>query len=209
MVLHRIAAWLAAGLLLALLALPARAQSPADCPPAAPTALPDPARQAAATSDRGLLWRLDRDGRTSWLYGTVHVSRAEWALPGPTVRQALRDVDVVALELDPSDPEIPRRMLAPVDAARRQRVLVGEAAGQLAALWQGACLPRESLMAHAAPLLQVMTVALQQMRRDGFHPELSADVMIWAVARRWWRWRRSPRSWRRSPSRTKPRNASS
>lgn len=183
--LHRIVARLAAGLLLALPLPAVWAQAPrADCPPTAPTALPDPARQAAAATDRGLLWRLDKDGRTSWLYGTVHVNRLDWALPGPTVRQALRDVDVVALELDPSDPEIPRRMLAPVDASRRQRVLAGDAGEQLAALWQGACLPRESLLANAAPLLQVMTVALQQMRRDGFHPELAADVMLWAVARR-------------------------
>ena len=33
--------------------------------------------------DRGFLWKLEKDGRTSWLYGTVHVARLEWAFPGP------------------------------------------------------------------------------------------------------------------------------
>ena len=39
-------------------------------------------------------------------------------------------------------------------------------------------------MAQAAPLLRITTLALQQMRHEGIHPELSADLMLWSAARR-------------------------
>ena len=85
----------------------APARAAADCPPQAspPTAgqLRDGLRDAR---DRGLLWRIDKDGQTGWLYGTLHVGRPAWASPGPRVHQALREADTVALELDLADPAV-------------------------------------------------------------------------------------------------------
>ena len=57
----------------------------------------EPAQRA---SEHGLLWRIEKNGHTSWLYGTLHVARADWMLPGPAVRSALQQVDSIALELD-------------------------------------------------------------------------------------------------------------
>ena len=86
--------------LLFALAPPAPAQVVA-CPPTAqapaPTQVQPGPRQAR---DRGFLWRLRKDGHVSYLYGTVHVARQDWTIPGPAVMSALRASDVVALELD-------------------------------------------------------------------------------------------------------------
>jgi hypothetical protein len=60
----------------------------ADCPPPVPPASAEQLR-AAQQRDRGLLWRLVKDGRESWLYGTLHVGRPEWTEPGPALRRAL------------------------------------------------------------------------------------------------------------------------
>src|SRR5688572_8346648 len=84
-----------------LLAGGALAQPPRDCPPAA--AMPDAGALAALAQqsrDRGLLWQLQKDGRTSWLYGTIHLGRLDHAVPGPRIRSALAASEIVALELD-------------------------------------------------------------------------------------------------------------
>ena len=63
-----------------------------DCPP-----VPQPPTQEQlaegfrTAKDRGAMWTLTKDGRTSYLYGTLHVGRMAWAFPGPKLLQALRD----------------------------------------------------------------------------------------------------------------------
>lgn len=102
-------AW--AALFAALLCGAARAQ-PAACPPPAPPATPEQIQAAARDArDHGFLWRIDKGGRSSWLYGTVHVGRLGWVAPGPRVDAALRASDTIALEIDNLDPEMQRRTL--------------------------------------------------------------------------------------------------
>src|SRR5688572_22905213 len=98
---------LRAGLvMLACLVAPSVLRAQDDCPKA--PALNAQALQAmqAAARDRGMLWRIEKGGRTSWLYGTIHAARMEWLVPGPAVTGAMQASDVVALELDISDPKV-------------------------------------------------------------------------------------------------------
>ncbi|HEY0826096.1 MAG TPA: TraB/GumN family protein [Ramlibacter sp.] len=165
---------------LLLLAGTAGAQAPG-CPPAPPSpARFDMEEQARQAPDRGLLWQVEKDGRTSWLYGTVHVSRIDWRMPGPRTRAALAGSDVVALELDPADPELQRLLTRPTDAARSERVLAG-LKPRLSRLATRACIPPQG-MAAMPPLLQLMTVSLFEGRRDGLHPELAVDGVLWGMA---------------------------
>lgn len=163
-----------------LIAGGASAQAP-DCPPPAPS--PDAVsmeEQVRQSRDRGLLWQVEKDGRTSWLYGTVHVSRIDWLMPGPRVRAALAGSDVVALELDPADPELQRLLTSATDAARGERVLAG-LQPRMARLAARTCVPPQ-LLAGMPPLLQLMTVSLFEGRRDGLHPELAVDSVLWGMA---------------------------
>ena len=112
--------WILGALVGALLHGAGLAQTPASsCPPTAgePTSAQLQAG-AAAARDRGFLWRLRRDGRESWLYGTVHVARFEWMFPGPLIMTALTASDTIALELDVLDPDIQQRMAQGMAAAR-------------------------------------------------------------------------------------------
>lgn len=155
----------------------------AACPPPAPdvqSLRPDDLRRDVR--DRGLLWRLDKDGRTSWLYGTVHASRVEWVVPGPRIQAALAGSDVLALELDPRDPELVRLFSSRGDAAREQRVLAG-LGGRIAALGARACVPADRL-ASTRPMLQLATLSLAEARRDGYHPEFGVDVVLAGMATR-------------------------
>lgn len=150
-----------------------------DCPP--PPAPPSAAQWQAAqrgARDIGLLWRLSKDGRDSWLFGTIHVGKLAWSAPGPTLRQALADSEVLALEIDPTDPNLAARLQqalrdAPAaDAALRPR---------LQALAAAACLDADALQGQH-PMLQLMTLTLLQARRDELDAAFSQELMLVTAA---------------------------
>jgi uncharacterized protein YbaP (TraB family) len=161
------------------LGLGGAAAAPA-CPP--PPAPPSAAQWQAAQRDArdvGLLWRLSKDGRDSWLFGTIHVGKLAWSAPGPALRQALARSDVLALEIDPTDPQIAARLQqatrdAPAaDAALRQRLQKQAVA---------ACLSGDALQG-LHPMLQLMTLTLLQARQEDLDAAFSQELMLATAAR--------------------------
>lgn len=155
----------------------------ADCPPQAPP--PELARYKsppADGADRGLLWKLGKDGATSWLYGTLHVGRTAWAYPGAQVLRALRASDVVVFEIDF------RKVSAAVlqgaasgDGAAPQPVLDATLKQRIRVRAERDCVPLPALEA-LHPALQVAGLTFAAVRRDGLHPELSADLVLTLTA---------------------------
>jgi uncharacterized protein YbaP (TraB family) len=166
---------LAAALGLVLAGGAAPAAEP-DCPPIAQT--PSAAQIEAGLKqarDRGFLWRIARDGRHSWLYGTLHVARLEWTLPGPRLTEVLREVKAIALELDLADASLQLRIgqragasEPPLPPALRQR---------LAQRARAECLPPGALDTLPATL-QAATLASLVGRRDGLDPAYAIDAML-------------------------------
>lgn len=150
-------------------------------PPPNPTAAQLQALQRDAR-DHGLLWRLQRDGRTSYLYGTLHVGRLEWVAPGPQLSAALRETDTLALELDPGDPAVQRELAAGL--ARRADALTLSAAQreQLKRQTEAACLPPAALSA-LHPLMQAMTLMLLDARWVGLEPSFGQEMLLSQAAR--------------------------
>jgi uncharacterized protein len=154
------------------------------CPPPAPQMTEN--RVAAAMQsarDRGFLWRLDKGGRTSWLYGTLHVAKPEWVMPGPTVRSALKQSDALLLELDLTDPKTLAAISAGMSAAvtpalalsDRQRLRVEALALEL-------CIPLSDLR-NKSPAVQSFMLMASMGRREGLHPELGIDLWLGVLAR--------------------------
>ena len=173
------------GLVLGLAVATAGAQLPV--PPACPPqGQPVSAEQAQAwqrdARDRGFLWRIARDGRVSYLYGTVHVARPQWTLPGPRLVQALDASDTIALELDVLDADIQRRLAAGMAADPAER-LPEALAERLRAQVRAACLSQEA-MAKLAPALQLVTLETLAARWDGLDPAYAIDGFLAAYARR-------------------------
>ncbi len=171
--------WRAAALAwLAVVALTpyARAQTPTNCPPEAPSAAELP---AADGKNRGLLWRLTRDGRTSYLFATMHLGQASWRELGPAVKEAARDSDLVALELDLSDPDILRDLVKVVtELAAGLRIELSDALRErVAALARAACLPEASI-ATMHPLMQAMGLTMRVLQREGLHPAFGQEVAL-------------------------------
>ena len=91
--------------LLITLALLVGSAQAKDCPPMAQAPTPDQMAQGQREAkDRGAMWTLEKDGRTSYLYGTLHLGRMAWAFPGPKLQAAIKTTEVLAVELDVTDP---------------------------------------------------------------------------------------------------------
>ena len=159
----------------------ARAQAEPDCPPVASAPSPDALATAARTaSDRGPLWRIERDGRSSWLYGTIHVGRLAWAFPGPSVSAALRRAQVLALELDLTSPEVQQQIAnasAQLQAAQGSLVLPAPLAQRLARQIALACLDAAQ-MAGQPPVMQALTLMVLSARRDGLDPAYAQESVL-------------------------------
>jgi uncharacterized protein YbaP (TraB family) len=149
----------------------------AACPPSPvlPTAQQS-ASWAAQAPDRGPLWRVSRGGHSSYLFGSLHVGKADWAYPGPALRAAWAQTDVLAVELDPADvgPALaaagPGAPLPPALAQRMQAQAVA------------ACLPPGALQPLPA-MLQLSLLTLLEARRDGFDAQFGQDLMLLAWAK--------------------------
>ena len=161
--------------------LPAARADEAGCPPVmqAPTAEQMQAAQAAA-KDRGALWRLRKDGRVSYLYGTVHIGKLEWAFPGPQLQAALRSTEVLAVEINPMEPTFMAEVQAAQAKAAKLELTSGEQA-RLDAEADAACLPRAALAA-LHPVMQAITYVSLAGRRDGMDPAYAQEIVLLGAA---------------------------
>ncbi len=166
---------------------PALAQSPAAvCPPSASPIGPEERAQIAPRAqDRGLLWRISKEGRISYLYGTVHLGRREWVVPGPQVSRALQASQVYAMEIDLGDPDMIRRLQAgmapkegeagaqwPDDLKQRMRTQL-----------RAACAP-EGLLAAVSPEMLATLLTAMAARQDGLDVAYAIDPALAEEARR-------------------------
>ncbi|MFT7775566.1 TraB/GumN family protein [Roseateles sp.] len=149
----------------------------AACPPTPQLPTTEQAtRWAAQAPDRGLLWRISRDGHSSYLYGSLHLGKPDWAYPGPALRAAWAATEVLAVELDPADVGPALAALGPAEPpqpalARR----IGDQA-------RAACLP-EGVLGALPTMLQLSTLMLMEARRDGFDVAFGQDLMLLARAK--------------------------
>ncbi len=144
------------------------------CPPALPTQ-PD---SAAAPRDRGVLWRATRDGRTLYLFGTLHVGKPSWRKLGPLTSAALRASDVLALEVDPSDPALIKAMAD----IRPPQPLPDELQLRLTRAFERACLATEAL-ASLHPVLQATTLTVMEARWLGMDSSYAMEQVLSAQVR--------------------------
>ena len=149
------------------------------CPPTASYSQELFARAAEKAADRGFLWRIQRDGRTSYLYGTMHVGKAEWMSPGPRLHRAMGAVDTLALEVDMSSPEAQAQLQAV--SSRPLREIPKALHKRLEQLWAAECLPMAQL--GSGPVeLQTMTLMALMGRRQGYDPSYSSEAMLMLAA---------------------------
>jgi uncharacterized protein YbaP (TraB family) len=170
-----------AGLL--CLNLNARAQ---DCPPPfTPPTQAELAQLARTAQDRGFLWRIEKNGVTSYLYGTLHVQKRDWFGLGPRLRQALQSANALALELDPGDPEILKQLAPPPADAPVNTALPEPLRERLHARMQTECVdsPTEQALQKQPPQMQLLALDLLVARRGNLQAAFGSEITLAATAR--------------------------
>lgn len=163
-------------------ALDALAQATPTCPPA--PVMPSAAQMQEArrtARDHGFLWRLSRDGRHSYLYGTLHVGKLDWAFPGPRLRDALTQVDTLAVEVDLTDASVAQAM-GEATRTSAPAVLADPLRERLRRQIEAACVP-EPLMAPMHPMMQAITLTILAGRWDGLDAGYAQELVLGAQAR--------------------------
>ena len=151
------------------------------CPP--PPQIPTEAQAAdaaRAAQDRGFLWSVQRDGKTSYLYGTLHVGKLAWAMPGPRVAKALRASEVLAMELDVSDPRVQQQMAALVRSDGPSS-LSAEAQAQLREAAKALCVDWDTL-GPLRPEFQLTTLLMTLARYEDLDAGFGSEVALAAMA---------------------------
>jgi uncharacterized protein len=175
------AAW-ACGLVLLGWALAAAAR-PGQCPPTARAPQPAELQAALASArDHGMLWRMAKDGRHAYLYGTLHVGKLAWALPGPALRQALSESEVLALELDVTDARTQQQLQQLAARRAGAAALPAPLRRRLDKARSEACLP-EGVLQDRHPVFSVMTLVLLAARWEGLDPAFGLEAMLSGWAR--------------------------
>jgi uncharacterized protein YbaP (TraB family) len=160
----------------------ARAQS-AGCPPAAATPSAEQIQAAKREArDRGFLWRVSKNGRSSYLYGTLHVGKLDWAFPGPRLRDALHNTDTLAVEIDLTDPALAPSLIAAYAAAGSGADLPPAIQQRLSRQIAAACLP-ELALAALHPMMQAVTLSILAGRWEGLDPAYAQEVVLGSNAR--------------------------
>ena len=158
------------------LAVTAAPNAPASCPPQAspPTRELLQAAQQQAT-DRGLLWRISRGGRDSFLYGTMHAGRAQWLALGPQTDAALARTGALALEVNVMDPAVQAALRDATQGPPRR--LPAELMQSLRDAWTAECLADEDLQTGPTEF-QVAQLAVAQAQRQGLFPLYGAESAL-------------------------------
>jgi uncharacterized protein YbaP (TraB family) len=158
----------------------ASAPAPTACPPVAQPPTPEQIQAAQRDArDRGFLWRITKNGRSSYLYGTLHLGRMPWVFAGPRLREAQANTDTLALELDLTDPAV---LQSPPPAATAPMPLTDALRARLSRQIAAACVP-EAALQKLNPLMQAITLTVLAARWEGLDASFAQEIVLATAAR--------------------------
>jgi len=159
------------------------ASAPRGAPACPPVAQPPTAEQVQVAQrdarDRGFLWRITKQGRSSYLFGTLHLGRMPWIFAGPRLREALANTDTLALEIDLTDPAV---LNNPPAAATAPMPLTDALRARLSRQIADACLP-EAALQRLNPLMQAITLTVLAARWEGLDAGFAQEIVLATAAR--------------------------
>lgn len=176
--LTQLGTWATTALLLAYSPL----QAATSCPPAAaPLTQDEVAQGMQAARLKGLFWEARKDGRSLWLYGTLHALRRDWMFPGSEIQQAIFKADQVALELDFMDARLMQNLDAYSRAPADEPPLPTDLRARLDKIATTEC--AEALIKPLRAEFQAFQLTFMVGRRQGVDPSYSIESFIGGLAR--------------------------
>ena len=140
-----------------------------------------PAVAQPKTAPRGFIWTVERDGKTSWLVGSLHVLTAD-AYPLPAaMEQAFAKAKTLVEEMDINNATSAEMMGIVAtkglftDGQTLESLLPRETYAKLGQRMAATGLPME-MVKMMRPWMVELTLSASEMQRAGFDPELGVDL---------------------------------
>lgn len=154
-----------------------------DCPPE-PAALTPPQLFALMkeAKDHGFLWKIEKEGRIGHLYGSIHLGKQAWMMPGPKVMAALTASDTVALELDILDPAIQAQMADLTRLGIEPITLPPALQARMDVAARKVCAPQAAL-AKLHPIMQLVTITVLEARFSDLEAAYGSEIFLAGFAR--------------------------
>lgn len=157
------------------------AQVPASDKNCPPPLMPLEQQMAYVTNsvakNAGYLWRAEKDGRTSWLYGTMHLNHIDYAKPGSQVMMGMRNSDLLALEINPYE-----QQNLPASFKQAQWQLSDQQLKRLTLAYEKDCL---NVGSHPiSPTAGTQPLQNTQAQRQSLHWAFSPDTRLAQIAKR-------------------------
>jgi len=137
---------------------------------------------AKAAKDHGFLWKIQTQGRTDYLYGSIYLGKREWMVPGPKTIAALQSSKVIALELDILDPETQAQLADPSQFGITRVPLPPPLQRRMDTLAARICASAVAL-AEMHPLMQLMTLTVLDARFSNLEAGYGSKMFLAGFAR--------------------------
>ncbi len=134
------------------------------------------AMPSVVSSDRGLFWKVEKDGRMSYLLGTVHAWKREWLPLNPTIEKAFAGSKTLVVELDAANMDMGsavQRMLLAGDDTLEARI--GKSLYQQTTAEAARLQVPEAAIAKVKPWGAMLVLAATKLQQLGFSPDAGID----------------------------------
>lgn len=152
----------------------------AECGPEAPRFTQEFMTQMLPLArNRGLLFSATKEGSVAWVYGTLHVAKPEWSIPGPYLRKLFVKPPYLALEVD--------LLNASTQQVIRQEAVTRTPGGmrlssELTNIAVANCVDA-AVIATGNRSTVISAIEANQARLQGLYPEYGIDIVLAGAAR--------------------------
>jgi len=143
-------------------------------------------RQLQSAPNRGLFYEISRNGQTAYLFGTIHVGRADFFPLELVVTQALAQSSELVVELDATQGDkmqaaILRHAVLP-DSRSLDTLLTPTLRKRLHTQLDALGIPRDSVQPFK-PWMASLSLVMGSMQAYGFNPGYATDLYLIELAR--------------------------
>jgi uncharacterized protein len=131
--------------------------------------------------DAGYLWKLEKNGRVSHLYGTMHLLPENLMLPGIKTMQAIQQSDAIALEINPLDAQVVQELQSMLKGAPNTMPVNVAQEARMRSIAQKLCV-EEMIKGDLPWSFKYIQLGIAQARQSGLEAAFGREVILAVLA---------------------------
>jgi len=142
-------------------------------------------KKIQAAPPRGLFYKISKNGRTAYLFGTIHVGTPDFFPLDMATTQALVQSSELVVELDPTQTDKMQAAMqryALIPASQRQDARLPPLLRQRLQVQADALKMSPEMGETMKPWMSALSLIIGSMQKSGFSPEYAADIYLIGLA---------------------------